>query len=43
MSEEKPTRREIIKKAAYVVPLILTLVAVPAFAQVGSGGQPAPA
>ena len=39
MSQEKPSRREIIKKAAYVMPLILTLVALPAFASAGSGND----
>jgi hypothetical protein len=33
------TRREVIKKALFVVPVILTLPAVPAFASVGSGNQ----
>jgi len=33
----KITRREIIKKAIYVAPVILTLTAVPAFAKHGSG------
>jgi hypothetical protein len=36
-SAERETRREVIKKAAYVVPAILTLTASPAFAQRGSG------
>lgn len=31
------TRRDIIKKLAYVAPAILTLKAMPAFAQGGSG------
>jgi hypothetical protein len=31
------TRREIIKKAVYVAPVILTLTASPAFAANGSG------
>lgn len=35
---EQPTsRREVIKKAAYITPAILTLKAVPAFAAKGSG------
>jgi hypothetical protein len=34
---EKETRREIIKKAVYVAPAILSLTASPAFAQRGSG------
>jgi hypothetical protein len=35
---ERETRREIVKKALYVAPAILTLTASPAFAQRGSGG-----
>ncbi len=34
---EKITRREVIKRAAYITPAILTLTAVPAFAKGGSG------
>jgi hypothetical protein len=34
----KSTRREIIKKAAYVTPAILTMTASPAFAARGSNG-----
>jgi hypothetical protein len=34
---ERETRREIIKKAVYVAPAILSLTASPAFAQRGSG------
>jgi hypothetical protein len=37
MSEERITRREIIKKAAYMTPVILTLLAAPSFASGGSG------
>ena len=33
---EKITRREVIKRAAYITPVILTLIAVPAFANGGS-------
>ena len=33
----KITRREIIKKALYVAPVILTLTAVPTLARAGSG------
>jgi hypothetical protein len=36
------TRREMIKKARYVAPVVLTLAASPAFAQRGSGYQPPP-
>jgi hypothetical protein len=35
----KVTRREIIKKAAYVTPVILTLKANPSHAKGGSGGK----
>jgi hypothetical protein len=35
--EQQTTRREVLKKAAYVAPAILTLTAVPAFAAKGSG------
>ena len=38
MSEEKITRRELIKKAAYVTPVIFTLTVNPSHAQAGSGG-----
>ena len=37
MSDERVTRREIIKKAAYIAPLILTLQANFSFASAGSG------
>ena len=37
MSEERITRREIIKKAAYITPVILTFLAAPSFASGGSG------
>jgi hypothetical protein len=36
---EKITRREIIKRAAYIAPVVLTLAAVPAFASGGSAQQ----
>jgi hypothetical protein len=35
---QKITRREVIKRAAYVAPAILTLAAAPSFAKGGSGG-----
>lgn len=35
--EQQTSRREVLKKAAYVAPAILTLTAVPAFAAKGSG------
>ena len=37
MSEEKISKRELLKKAAYVAPAILTLKAIPSFASQGSG------
>jgi hypothetical protein len=37
MSKELITRREIIKKAAYVAPIILTIPATFSFASAGSG------
>jgi hypothetical protein len=36
MSEMQPTRREVLKKAVYVAPVILTLPAVASFAASGS-------
>jgi len=39
MFEEKSERRDFIKKAAYAVPMILTLKALPAFAAGGSGAS----
>ena len=35
---EQITRRDAIKRAIYIAPVILTLTAVPAFASNGSGG-----
>lgn len=37
MFEERLTRREVIKKAAYITPVILTVLAAPSFASGGSG------
>jgi len=37
MLEERITRRDILKKAAYITPVILTFLAVPSFASGGSG------
>ena len=37
MSETKIKRREFVKRAAYVAPVILSLKAMPAFAASGSG------
>lgn len=36
MSQTTPTRRDFVKRAAYVAPAILTLAAAPAFAKKGS-------
>ena len=37
MTDEQSSRREVLKKAAYVAPAILTLTVVPSFASNGSG------
>ena len=37
MTEKQISKRELLKKAAYVAPAILTLKAVPSFAKNGSG------
>ncbi len=37
MDERTPTRRDVLKTALYVAPVILTLAAAPSFAQAGSG------
>ena len=37
MAEQHPTRREVIQKALYVAPIIVTLPAVLSFASAGSG------
>jgi hypothetical protein len=37
MTDEQSSRREVLKKAAYVTPAILTLKAIPSFASNGSG------
>jgi len=37
MSEEGITRRDVIKRATYMTPVILTFLAAPAFASGGSG------
>jgi hypothetical protein len=39
MSEERINRRDVIKKAAYIAPVILTLLAAPSFASGGSGSN----
>jgi len=39
MFEERMTRRDVIKKLAYVTPVILTLMAAPSFASGGSGND----
>ena len=40
MSQRIESRRSFVKKAAYVAPAIVTLVAAPAFAKSGSGKPP---
>jgi hypothetical protein len=44
MTEKKVqvSRREFIRRAAYVPPVILTLAAAPSYAQTGSGNGPPP-
>jgi hypothetical protein len=37
MSETQSTRREVLKKAVYVTPAVLTLPVFPSFAATGSG------
>jgi hypothetical protein len=37
MTNEQTSKRELLKKAAYITPAILTLTAVPSFAANGSG------
>ena len=37
MTEEQISKRELLKKAGYIAPAILTLQAIPAFASNGSG------
>jgi hypothetical protein len=39
MSEERINRRDVIKKAAYLAPVILTFLAAPSFASRGSGSN----
>jgi hypothetical protein len=39
MSEERINRRDVIKKAAYMAPVILTFLAAPSFASGGSGSN----
>jgi hypothetical protein len=40
MTEKAVSRREFVKKAVYVAPIVLTLKAAPAFARAGSGAPP---
>jgi hypothetical protein len=40
MSEQQITRRDAIKRAAYMAPVILTVLAAPSFASAGSGSAP---
>lgn len=42
MNKKDSSRRNFIKKAAYVAPAIMTLTAVPAFAARGSDRRPQP-
>jgi hypothetical protein len=43
MGDRKESRREVVKKMAYVAPIVLSLAASPAFARNGSGtGSPCP-
>jgi hypothetical protein len=35
-AEHKPSRREFVKKAAYVTPAVLTLAVAPSYAKAGS-------
>ena len=37
MTDEQTSKRELLKKAAYITPAILTLKAIPSFASNGSG------
>jgi hypothetical protein len=39
MSDDQTDRRDFIKRTAYIVPVILTLKAMPAFATFGSGNN----
>jgi hypothetical protein len=39
MFEQPSTRRDVLQKAAYVTPAILTLAALPSFASAGSGNN----
>ena len=39
MSEAQPTRREVLRRAVYVTPLIITLPVLPSFASEGSGNH----
>ena len=39
MSEQEITRRELVQRAMYVAPAVLTLVAIPTFASAGSGSE----
>jgi hypothetical protein len=37
MPDEQASRRDVLKKAAYITPAVLTLKAIPSFASNGSG------
>ena len=38
MEDRKDSRRDVLKKMAYVAPIVLSLAATPSFARTGSGG-----
>jgi hypothetical protein len=42
MNKKQQQKRKFLKKAAYVVPAVLTLTAVPSFASSGSGSKGSP-
>ena len=42
MNKRNQSRREFVKKAAYIPPAVLTLAAAPAFAKTGSYKDPRP-
>lgn len=42
MEDRKESRREVVKKMAYVAPIVLSLAASPAVARAGSGDSECP-
>lgn len=40
MEDRKESRREVMKKMAYVAPVVLSLAATPSIARAGSGEKP---